>query len=121
MQIQEKQDNINKLENIERELTELSELMTTFRELVAEQKPIIDTIEKHIEASAIYTVEGVEELETAELCQRKTRIRRIKVISGAVFGGLLFGGVGAMTFGASQALVASGIGSGAGAFTGFLA
>lgn len=118
---QEKNLEVDRIEQLEKDLEGLSELMSSIRELVAEQQPKIDEVEKNIEDAAIYTEEGVDELETAELYQRNTRMKRIKVVSGAVVGGLLFGGVGVAAFGASQALIAAGVGSGAGAITGFLA
>jgi DNA repair exonuclease SbcCD ATPase subunit len=117
----EKQQEIERIEQIEKDLIGLSELMSSFRELVHEQQPDIDEVEKNIETSAIYTEDGLDELETAELHQRNARMKKIKVMSGALVGGLLFGGVGVAAFGASQALIAVGVGTSAGAFTGFLA
>lgn len=115
-----KEDEIKRIEKIEEELLCLNEIMSSIRELTIEQQPVFDLIEQNIIETSVSTSKGVEELEVAEVYQNKIRLRRIKVISGAVVGGLLFGGIGIMAFGASQAIVATGIGSGAGAFTGLL-
>ena len=117
----EEEKNKERINKIEQDLLGLSDLMTSIRELVQEQQPGIDKVEERVESAHVHTENGVDQLETAELYQKKTRMKKIKVVSGAIVGGLLFGGVGVATFGASQALLAAGIGSGAGAFTGFLA
>jgi hypothetical protein len=117
---EDKESDSERLKSIEQDLLGLSSLMTSIRELVVYQAVEIDNIDENIKLANVEINKGVEEVEMARVYQQRSTRRKIKVMSGALIGGLLFGGVGVAALGVTQGMLAVGVGSGAGAFTGLI-
>lgn len=111
-------DNKEQLKKLEKELLELNKLMSSMNEMVICQRPEIENIDSNIESVYTNVENGVDELEQAEIIQKRTRYRTLKVISGAMLGGALSGGIGLGLFGYSVGLVGSSIGTGIGGIMG---
>jgi len=78
------------LDDLEKQMTELLELLSGFNELVEQQQPTIDLLEENTQQTEIRTRSAVREITKAST--NKVGL----VIAGAVVGGLLFGPVGAL-------------------------
>lgn len=108
-----------RLKDIHNDLLQMNDMMNSMKDMVIEQGTTVETIEDSIMSSVLITDSGVEELEKAETYYSRMYAKRKRIASGAFLGGLLFSGVGS-AFGMVQAMMAGGIGTGTGAFTGWL-
>lgn len=91
---------LQRIEELEAEVSELNELFKSFNSLVYDQKEDLGLLEDHIEDASINVEEAKEELEIAVKYSRYSY-----PVIGAVVGGALFGPVGALAGAKSGALI----------------
>jgi len=110
-------DKNQEIRELEKDLGLLAETMTSFYKLVGIQGDNIKHVEENTVTTDIVVSAGVNELQQAEILNRDNYTNIISVTGGAVIGGLLFGGIGAV-FGIAPALIGGGVGTGTGVIVG---
>ena len=109
------------ISEIERDMSDLTDIMKCVQGTIVTDGQKIETIEKHIEnadQTILETLPILNEVITT-IADINDKYTTLKVIGGAVIGGVLFGGVGSL-FGIVPGLVFTGVGSGSGVMIGYL-
>lgn len=109
------------LQEIERELKDINELMVSFSGLLVKQGEELNNTEDHVvntNQTIAATLPILEET-IEEIKEINNKYITLKIVGGAVLGGILFGGVGSI-FGIIPGIVCTGVGTTSGVAVGYL-
>ena len=107
------------IQELEQDLSDLSESMEIIASLLQEQGEELDIAENNTENSVIAVEEAA--ITISKLPTKKEKlIRGLKIAGTATVSGIVLGGIGFLTYGIGTAIIATSVGVGGGAGIGYI-